>query len=95
MQCAAGFGHVAALTNQGVLFTWGFNVYGQLGQGDYETRYTPEMVQYAASGDQLHPIIKVKCSQYATYMIDSNGRPYSWGKGYIGMGDKVTKVNMP
>jgi alpha-tubulin suppressor-like RCC1 family protein len=53
------------------------------------------MVQYAASGDQLHPIIKVKCSQYATFMIDSNGRPYSWGKGYIGMGDKVTKVNMP
>jgi hypothetical protein len=28
-------------------------------------------------------------------MIDSTGRPYSWGKGYIGMGNEVTKVNMP
>jgi argonaute-like protein implicated in RNA metabolism and viral defense len=28
-------------------------------------------------------------------MIDSNGRPYSWGKGFIGMGDKITKINMP
>lgn len=51
VQCAAGFGHVAALTNQGVMFTWGFNVYGQLGHGDYETRYTPEMLQYAGTGD--------------------------------------------
>ena len=51
VQCAAGFGHVAALTNQGTLFTWGFNVYGQLGHGDFETRYSPEVVQYASSGD--------------------------------------------
>lgn len=28
-------------------------------------------------------------------MVDANGRPYSWGKGYIGMGDKVTKLNVP
>ena len=28
-------------------------------------------------------------------MIDSTGRPFSWGKGYIGMGDKVTKLNVP
>lgn len=62
VQCAAGFGHVAALTNQGDLFTWGFNVYGQLGLGDFETRYSPELVQYGATGDQLQPIIKVKCS---------------------------------
>jgi len=52
-------------------------------------------VQYASSGDQLQPIIKVKCSQYATFVIDSTGRPYSWGKGYIGMGNEVTKINMP
>lgn len=26
--CAAGFGHTMALTQDGDLFTWGFNVYG-------------------------------------------------------------------
>jgi IPT/TIG domain len=28
-------------------------------------------------------------------MVDAAGRPFSWGKGYIGMGDKVTKLSMP
>lgn len=30
------------------------------------------------------PIIKVSCSNYSTYAIDKEGRPFSWGKGYVG-----------
>lgn len=30
------------------------------------------------------PIIKVACSQYATYAIDAAGVPLSWGKGFVG-----------
>ncbi len=29
-------------------------------------------------------LLKVECSNYATFAIDKFGRPYSWGKGFIG-----------
>lgn len=32
----------------------------------------------------MQPIIKVACSNYATYAIDALGQPFSWGKGFIG-----------
>jgi alpha-tubulin suppressor-like RCC1 family protein len=82
--CAAGFGHTAALTDGGSLYMWGFNVYGQVGVGDKKTRWHPEQICYSAAGEQLPQFSKVACSKYATYAIDSLGRPYSWGKGYTG-----------
>jgi len=32
------------LTRQGTCYSWGFNEYGQLGQGDYKERATPERI---------------------------------------------------
>lgn len=32
----------------------------------------------------MQPIIKVACSNYATYAIDKLGQPFSWGKGFLG-----------
>lgn len=32
----------------------------------------------------MQPIIKVACSNYATYAIDQQGQPFSWGKGFVG-----------
>jgi alpha-tubulin suppressor-like RCC1 family protein len=39
---AAGYGHTLALTQQGDLYTFGFNIKGQLGVGDRMTRFKPE-----------------------------------------------------
>lgn len=79
VQCAAGYGHSAALTEEGLLFVWGFNVYGQLGLGNFESQWSPVQVQYY---DEyfLPRIQKVMCSHYATFTIDVDGRPYSCGK---------------
>ena len=38
---SAGFGHTACITEHGDLYTWGFNVYGQLGLGDMESKWFP------------------------------------------------------
>ena len=32
----------------------------------------------------MQGFIKIACSRYATFAIDFNGKPYSWGKGHIG-----------
>ena len=84
VDCSAGFGHSSAITESGDLFTWGFNIYGQLGQGDKKTRWNPEPVSVDMGFTPLERMIKVKCSNYATYSIDEYGRPFSWGKGSIG-----------
>lgn len=82
--CSAGFGHSACLTQSGDLYTWGFNIYGQLGLGDKATRWFPERVSRDISSHNLARQIKVKCSNYATFSIDEYGHPYSWGKGHLG-----------
>lgn len=84
VSCAAGYGHTAALTENGELYTWGFNVYGQLGVGDKKNRWVPELVQADNQGETLPPFVRIQCSNYGTFAIDSYGHPYSWGKGYIG-----------
>lgn len=85
--CSAGFGHTACLTETGDLYTWGFNIYGQLGLGDKKTRWYPERVQLDNNSHYMYRQIKVKCSNYATFSIDVNGHPYSWGKGNLGHRD--------
>jgi alpha-tubulin suppressor-like RCC1 family protein len=84
VSCSAGFGHTACLTESGDLYTWGFNIYGQLGLGDRKTRWYPEKVSRDISGHNLARQIKVKCSNYAAFSIDEYGHPYSWGKGHVG-----------
>ena len=44
VQCAAGYGHSSALTEDGLLFVWGFNVYGQLGLYHRDTQWRPALV---------------------------------------------------
>lgn len=82
--CSAGYGHTAALTDNGDLYTWGFNTYGQVGHGDKKTHWFPRRVEADADGNETPQFLKVACSKYATYAIDMLGRPYSWGKGFIG-----------
>jgi Regulator of chromosome condensation (RCC1) repeat/IPT/TIG domain len=83
---SAGFGHSAALSNRGEMYTWGFNSYGQTGHGDKETHWYPELLEQDCTGQPFGPVIKMVCGKYSTFAIDSQGRPFSWGKGYIGHG---------
>lgn len=85
-QCSAGYGHSASISTEGQLYTWGFNVYGQASgdSGDLKTQWTPNQIMNDADCNYIDAFIKVACSRYATYAIDSRGQLYSWGKGYIG-----------
>jgi alpha-tubulin suppressor-like RCC1 family protein len=82
--CSAGYGHTAALSEQGELFMWGFNVYGQLGTGDKKTRWFPYKIDRDIIGTALPRMKKIACSSNSTFGIDELGNPYSWGKGFIG-----------
>lgn len=92
--CSAGFGHTAALSDKGDLYTWGFSIYGQTGMNDTKTIWYPERVMNDIEGSEMPKLNKVACSKFATFALDIQGRPYSWGQGYIGHGGK-TMVKAP
>lgn len=81
---ASGLCHTVALTQEG-LFTWGFNLDGQLGVGDYEERSKPTKVT-------LPSISSVSCGALFTAVVTCDGYLYCFGDnahGQLGLGNKV------
>jgi uncharacterized repeat protein (TIGR02543 family) len=46
-QVTAGYSHSLAVTTQGRVYAWGYNVYGQLGNGTNTNRNTPTLILYS------------------------------------------------
>ncbi len=87
------------ITEDGVLYVWGKNSYGQLGVGDEVNKNTPIKVT-AINGKVMELIIS---NSFSVYAILEDGSLYAWGDNYfgeLGVGDEVnkntpTKVNLP
>ncbi|CAE7828881.1 UVR8, partial [Symbiodinium necroappetens] len=81
----AGYGHTAAITNSGELWTWGRNGAGQLGIGDTADRHDP--VKVSVKGQK---IVAVAAGEKQTAAITDSGELYTWGHngaGQLGVGD--------
>lgn len=79
---ATGSSHVVALSGTGVVWTWGSNGSGQLGDGTQVSRATPQAV--AISG-----VIAIAAGDANSYAIKSDGTVWAWGyngSGQIGDG---------
>ena len=74
-QLGCGAGHCIALTNNRKVFTWGLNVYGQLGHGDTVSRWKPTLIE---SLNQTS-IKFVTAGAGHCLAICSSGLPYCWG----------------
>ena len=44
LQIASGYAHSLALTDEGLLYTWGANTYGQLGTGNKSNQLSPVQI---------------------------------------------------
>jgi alpha-tubulin suppressor-like RCC1 family protein len=81
---AAGFKHSLALDNQGKLYTWGENDFGQLGFGDYEDRTIPTLIKSELT------FRTIAAGSYHSITLDNQGKLYAWGWNYdgqLGLGD--------
>jgi len=76
---ACGAKHSAALTAQGLLFTWGDNKHGQLGHGNFWHAHTPTAV-VGLSAKATH----VSCGRYHTACVLEDHQVYAWGAGGAG-----------
>lgn len=82
---AAGAEHTVAVTEDGVLYGWGWGRYGNLGLGDRNDRLVPEKVT-----DTKEKMEIVACGWRHTISVSSSGSlyTYGWSKyGQLGHGD--------
>jgi hypothetical protein len=74
-----GAGHCAAVTDTGLVYTWGQGRYGQLGHGDEIDQIVPQPVR-GINGK----VKAVSSSFYHNVAVTVNGHLFSWGDGKEG-----------
>lgn len=87
---AAGEQHVLALDSDGVVYSWGENGSGQLGDGTTTDRSTPVVVDFSALPTG-RKILKIAAGPAHSAAIDDTGVVYTWGVNNSGaLGDGST-----
>jgi alpha-tubulin suppressor-like RCC1 family protein/serine/threonine protein kinase len=88
---ACGGAHNLAVKADGTVWTWGFNQYGQLGNGSDEDSYNPGQVP------GLVNVIGIAGGDHYSLALRSDGTVWAWGRnreGELGNGTN-TESNLP
>ncbi|VDK51388.1 unnamed protein product [Anisakis simplex] len=83
--------HVLALCQNGEVFSWGHNAFGQLGIGSTTVGIVPNLVGDALSG---HNVIQIACGSHHSVAVTDRGEVFSWGRnscGQVGIGSNVNQ----
>jgi len=89
---AAGESHSLALLEDGRVFAWGENDFGQLGDGSEETRPAPVQVDLSGFGS---PPVDVLAANWSSYALLEDGTLLGWGRnsgGQLGDGSEEQKL---
>ncbi|KAL3724693.1 hypothetical protein ACJRO7_029801 [Eucalyptus globulus] len=76
-QIACGTRHVALVTRQGEVFTWGEESGGRLGHGSERDFSRPHLVEFLA----VTNVDSIACGEYHTCAVSISGDLFSWGDG--------------
>jgi alpha-tubulin suppressor-like RCC1 family protein len=92
IQIAAGEHHCVALGSDGKVYTWGYNYYGQLGNGSNTNSNEPVAVVTTGvlSGKT---IIQIAAGEHHCVALGSDGKVYTWGKNDSGQLGDSTNIN--
>ena len=82
-----GTKHVAVLTEEGKVYTFGKGGNGRLGHGDKEERHVPTLVRALETVE----IKQVQCGDYFTMALSTSGYVYTWGK--LSLSDPTNSKN--
>jgi len=96
-QIMAGDNHSCALTTDGQMACWGWNEFGQLGDGTNTDRDTPVSVNTAGTPLAGKTIRQVMVAGYYTCAVSTDGQAACWGwnqHGQLGDGT-TTNRNIP
>ena len=92
-QVSLGDFHSSALTSEGRLFTWGYNAYGELGDGTTIERHTPTEITSNFNLDEGETLTQISLGGYHSSALTSEGRLFTWGDNFIGQLGDGTHTN--
>ena len=84
IQVSAGSSHSLALGSDGNAYAWGWNNYGQLGDGTTTDRSTPVAVRKPAGTPIDLTYLQVSAGYQHSLAVGSDGYAYAWGWNYYG-----------
>lgn len=85
---SGGDQHILAIKNDGTLWGWGYNFWGQLGNSSSTNQTTPIMI--GSDNDWLQAVAGGNNS----FALKTNGKIYAWGhNGYGQLGNGTTSAN--
>lgn len=81
-EISAGKDYTIAIDNNGELWSWGKNEYGQLGDGTTDSRYSPVKV----ASEKKFKMISVSpmSDNQMSFAIDTGGKLWAWGSNVMG-----------
>ena len=83
--------HSSALSSTGRVFTWGWNIIGQLGDGTTTQRTTPTNITSRFNLGTGETIISMSLGNMHSSTLTSTGRIFTWGENTYGqLGDGTT-----
>ena len=99
LQVSAGYDHSLAIGSDGNAYAWGYNYYGQLGDGTTIERHapvrvkTPDRKTYSDLPADF-TYLQVSAGIYYSLALGSDGNVYAWGyngNGQLGDGTSTTR----
>ncbi|WP_368041656.1 InlB B-repeat-containing protein [Bifidobacterium asteroides] len=93
-QVAAGGAHTLAIGSDGILYSWGRNDHGQLGDGTSTDRHKPQPVNNPDTG-QSFKAMHISAGAFDSAAIDDQGRVYTWGCEHNSYSDYGTDKKAP
>jgi len=97
-QISSGSGHTCALKNNGTVWCWGGNYYGQLGIGSsINNTSTPVQVLGAGGTGILNNVTQISAGESYNCVVKTDGTAWCWGYNYYGqLGNKsTTRTTVP
>ncbi|MCL2049378.1 MAG: hypothetical protein FWG87_11710 [Defluviitaleaceae bacterium] len=88
---AAGINHTVALKDDGTVWAWGYNTWGQLGDGTTALRLTPVQVT------DLSNVKAISAGEWHTVALKDDGTVWAWGsntRGLLGIGEAITTESL-
>ena len=93
VKIAAGQGHSLALTDDGMVYAWGRNDTGQLGNNATTDAMLPVAVTVTGTPMNNKTIIEIASGARHSLAIDSSGKVYAWGHNGSGQLGNNSTVN--
>ncbi|CAM6031855.1 unnamed protein product, partial [Sphagnum compactum] len=89
-----GCDHSLVLTNCGEVYAWGWNQFGEVGDGSNDIQLIP--IKLNAFNDEK--VIQISCGYLHSMARTQSGRVFSWGRnnfGQLGLNNNNEDVNKP